>query len=97
MRLSPWAPWPGASQPFSAVARPETQPFGAVATAACGLIGRRFTGRPVAERTAEATAAGAVTTGTADAGFAPKGATTSRSSTSLTMRMSGASRAVGSA
>ncbi len=74
-----------------------SQPFGAVTTAACGLIGRRFTGRPVAERTAEATAAGAVTTGTAEAGLAPKGATTSRSSTSLTMWMSGASSEVGRA
>jgi len=66
-------------------------------TAACGLIGRRFTGRPVAARTAEAIAAGEVTTGTALAAFAPNGATTSRSSTSLTIRMSGASSAVGSA
>lgn len=68
-----------------------------VTTAACGRIGRRLTGRPVAARTAEATAAGDATTGTALAAFAPKGATTSRSSTSFTMRMSGASRDVGSA
>lgn len=67
------------------------------ATAAWGRIGRRLTGRPVAARTAEATAAGEVTTGIALAALAPKGATTSRSSTSFTMRMSGASRDVGSA
>src|SRR6478736_6408316 len=68
-----------------------------VATAAWGRIGRRLTGRPVAARTAEATAAGDVTTGTAEAGLAPKGATTSRSSMSLTMWMSGASSVVGRA
>lgn len=66
-------------------------------TAACGRIGSRFTGRPVAARTADAIAAGDVTTGTALTGFAPNGATTSRSSTSFTILMSGASSAVGSA
>lgn len=66
-------------------------------TAACGLIGSRLTGRPVAARTAAATAAGDVTTGTALAAFAPNGATTSRSSMSFTMRMSGVSSEVGSA
>ena len=72
----------------------EMQPHGYAAIAA---LGARLTGRPVAARTAEATAAGDVTTGTALAALAPKGATTSRSSTSLTMRMSGVSRAVGRA